>query len=180
MTTFNLSIIERDGKDYIEEYKNPLAKPVLDTQIENIEAEGIYSRVTISHRFPSEVLLVAESPSAIQALLDPTGTFTTNIETGITASTTQTQAGGYDLTKSINVIEASANAGDAVVLPAIASALGQSIQITNTGANTVSVFPASGESIDALADDAVDTNVIAVGETRIYYILDATTWVTVG
>lgn len=63
----------------------------------------------------------------------------TSVATGITASTTQTRAGGTALTKAINVVATSANSGDAVTLPALTA--GQRVVIFNNGANPIKVFP---------------------------------------
>ncbi len=70
-----------------------------------------------------------------------------SVQTGITASTTQTRVGGYALTKALNVVATAANSGDAVTLPAMTA--GQSVTIFNNGANPIKVFPnGSGDTID--------------------------------
>lgn len=66
---------------------------------------------------------------------------------GITASATQTLAGGTKLTAINNVIATSAASGNAVVLPALLP--GQAVYVYNDGANPIKVFPAAaGVAID--------------------------------
>ena len=76
-------------------------------------------------------------------------------ETGITASTTQTQAGGYALTKDINFVATCANANDSVTLPPAEQ--GRHMLIYNSGATKVKYWPASGDQLDGLSVDAGTT-----------------------
>lgn len=78
-------------------------------------------------------------------------------ESGIIASTTQTQGNG-PLTKEINEISTVANPNDTVTLPS-AEAFKQII-IRNDGANTVQIFPASGDDLGKGIDvpDIVESN----------------------
>lgn len=70
-----------------------------------------------------------------------------SVETGITASATQTQAGGYALTKAVSVVATSAASGNAVTLPALTA--GQSVLVFNNGANPIKVFPnGASDTID--------------------------------
>ncbi len=76
-----------------------------------------------------------------------------------TASTTQTQAGGTPLNHEVNLV-ASANAADAVTLPA--SSPGMAVTVILTSAtNTCKVFPNAGgtgtETINALSANAAIT-----------------------
>lgn len=68
-----------------------------------------------------------------------TGVNARSVAVGITASTTQTRAGGTALTKAVNVVSTSANSGDAVTLPAMTA--GQAVIVLNKGANPIKVFP---------------------------------------
>lgn len=73
-----------------------------------------------------------------------TGTTSTGIDTdsvanALTASATQTRAGGTALTKAINRVTTVATSGNAVTLPSLAA--GQSCIVINDGANPMSVFP---------------------------------------
>lgn len=72
---------------------------------------------------------------------------------GLTADVGSVQ-GGCPLTSSFNVIDTSANAGDAVTLPASFKA-GTIIFIKNgAAANSVDVFPALGDNLGAGANAA--------------------------
>jgi hypothetical protein len=97
-----------------------------------------------------------------------------SVEAGLTASTTQTQGQGA-LTKVLNQVSTCANANDVRTLPAARKGL--VCVIANDGAQTLQVFPASGDKIDAGATDASTT--IAAGKRRIFYALDGTTWISV-
>ena len=71
-------------------------------------------------------------------------------EAGITASTTQTIAGAYQLTKAINRVSTSATGGNSVKLPA-AKAGTTVIVFNKAAANAVGVYPqASTDIINAL------------------------------
>jgi hypothetical protein len=74
--------------------------------------------------------------------------------TGLTASTTQTQAGALQLENGVNRITTVGSAADAVKLPKANP--GAMIIVTNAAAaNAMGVFPAPGDSINALAANAV-------------------------
>jgi hypothetical protein len=74
-------------------------------------------------------------------------------ESGITASTTQSIAGAYQLTKAINRISTSATAGNAVKLPA-AKAGTTVIVFNKAAANAVGVYPQStADSINAITSN---------------------------
>lgn len=95
------------------------------------------------------------------------------VETGITASTTQTQGQGA-LTAEINVVDTCANANDTVTAPAIYSDYPQTLIIKNDGAETLQVFPASGDDLGAGVNTAVT---IASGEYKSWQSYDDTTWI---
>ena len=67
-----------------------------------------------------------------------------SFETGITASTTQTQGNGA-LTAAINEISTVANDGDTVTLPVAVE--GFETAVINNGANALQIFPASGDNL---------------------------------
>ena len=76
-----------------------------------------------------------------------------SISLGLTADVGSAQ-GGQPLVSSFNVIDVSANAGDSVTLPA-AFAAGTVIFIKNgAAANSIDVFPASGDDLGAGANTA--------------------------
>jgi len=71
-------------------------------------------------------------------------------EKGITAGTTQTQAGGRLLTADVNEISICATTNDAVVLPLAVP--GRRIVIINNGAETCQIFPGVGDDLGSGAD----------------------------
>jgi hypothetical protein len=95
-----------------------------------------------------------------------------SVTAGITASTTQTQAGGTALISGINEVSTVANAGDAVTLPTAVAGL--EIKVFNNGANAMSVFPAADDNINKTG---VDLSVsMAVGDNVIFVAYDSTNW----
>ncbi len=88
----------------------------------------------------------------------------------ITASTTQTQGQGA-LTADVNEVATVANANDTVTLPSAVA--GMEITVINNGANTLKIFPASGDNLGA----GVDTSTtLAVGSNVTYASYNATNW----
>jgi len=96
-----------------------------------------------------------------------------NVQTGITAATTQTQGQGQ-LFRPMNHVGTVANTNDVVTLP---SALkGLECIVINRGANTLQIFPASGDDIDDAAANASITT--ATNTTVTLHAIDATSWYT--
>lgn len=93
------------------------------------------------------------------------------VVSGITASTTQTQGQG-PLTRDVNEVSTVANANDTVTLPS-ATAYSRTITIINNGANTLQIFPASGDNLGAGVDTATT---LASGSNVRYTNYDATNW----
>ena len=96
-----------------------------------------------------------------------------SVAAGLTASTTQTQGQGA-LVAAINQVSTCANLNDVRTLPVARAGL--VCIVANDGAQTLQVFPASGDKIDAGATDVSTT--IATGKRRIFWALDATTWIS--
>lgn len=92
---------------------------------------------------------------------------------GLTASTTQTQGQGA-LAHEINVVETCANANDVRTLPPARP--GRTCVVANDGAQTLQVFPASGDSIDGGAADASTT--IAAGKRRHFWAKSLSGWIS--
>ena len=91
--------------------------------------------------------------------------------TGITAGTTQTQAGGIPLVAEHNEISTCANAADAVVMmPAV---LGMAQTIVNNGANALQIFPAVGDNLGAGDNNSVSLN---PGASVRFRCIDVTNW----
>jgi len=95
-----------------------------------------------------------------------------NVESGITAGTTQTQAGGYALTKSFNEVATVANNGDAITLDIAIAA--DYISIKNNGANSLQIFPAAGDNFEGVATNASVT--ILSGVTLYAWAQDTIVW----
>lgn len=95
---------------------------------------------------------------------------------GITASTTQTQGQGA-LTVPTGAVEliaqvaTVANANDTITLPAAVANL--IILVINDGANTLQIFPASGDNLGAGANTATT---LAAGATATFVAYDSTNW----
>lgn len=94
-----------------------------------------------------------------------------SVETGITASTTQTQ-GQQPLTARVSHVAVVANANDVVTLPAAVAGL--EVVVLNAGANALQVFPASGDDVDDGATDASVT--LATSERAVFCAIDGTSW----
>jgi hypothetical protein len=97
-----------------------------------------------------------------------------SVGTGITAAGT-TQGGGTVLTKEINIVSTVASGATGVVLPTPVA--GMIVTVTNTTANSMIVYPASGGQINSLGTNAGFTQ----GTTTIQFIAPTTTqWYTTG
>lgn len=94
--------------------------------------------------------------------------------TGITAGTTQTQAGGTLLTGEFNNITTVGTSLDGVRLPSAAAGLG--ITVRNSGANILRVWPFSGDAINSMAVN-LSVDIPVKGEMK-FWPIDAVTWKT--
>jgi hypothetical protein len=100
------------------------------------------------------------------------------VTTGITAGSTQTQAGATALTSDFNEVTVSGTDGDGVELPN--NVAGSFCFIKNSdAAQTIQVWPASSDTVDGGSADAVDANALSFGKSRLYYATDGTDWQTV-
>ena len=100
------------------------------------------------------------------------GTFQlSSVSAGITASTTQTQGEGA-LTSEINEVSTVANTNDTVTLPTAVAGL--RCVVLNNGANTLQIFPASGDNINGLGVDTATT--AASGDNINFIAYDSTNW----
>ena len=98
-----------------------------------------------------------------------------SVLTGITAAGT-TQGTGTALTKAMNVVDSVTTGANSVVLPVAVA--GSIIYITNTNANALNVFPASGAKINTGLTNIVYVH--SAGATLAYISPSTTQWYTVG
>lgn len=118
-----------------------------------------------------DIRLSISDSDVIRWLSDGADVLTTENSAGtITASTTQTQ-GQQPLTSSLNIITTVANANDTVTLPSVEAGL--RCRIINDGANTLQIFPASGDDLGEGADVA---EALVAGASRSYMGTSTTDW----
>lgn len=96
------------------------------------------------------------------------------VTAGITASVTQSQGEGA-LTADINEVSVCATTNDTVTLPTAAAGL--KITVINNGAETLQVFPASGDDLGAGVDTATTVD---SGAEKVFLAYDATNWEEIG
>ena len=89
---------------------------------------------------------------------------------GITASTSQSQGNGA-LTADVNVIATVGSANDTCTMPTAVTWM--RVTVINNGANTMRLYPASGDNLGA----GVDTlTTLAAGSNITYQAIDAVNW----
>lgn len=100
------------------------------------------------------------------------------VQSGLTAGTTQTQAGAVVGTHGFIIVAVCANANDGLALPVAENADGTSklLMVTNDGVAACKVWPATDGTINGGSADAADATAIPVGETRIYRSTSALNW----
>jgi hypothetical protein len=103
-----------------------------------------------------------------------TAKFHRTVTTGITAGTTQTQAGATALTTEFNFIGTCATSGDGVKLPTAVAGL--EVTVYNGGAEPAQVWPATDDKINGGSADAVDANLLLAGAFRTYRAKDGVDW----
>ena len=97
-----------------------------------------------------------------------------SVGTGITAAGSS-QGAGTALTAEMNIVSTVSSGANGVVLPT--AIVGMTVTITNTTANSLLVYPASGGTINSLGTNTA----FAQGTTTIQFIAPTTTqWYTVG
>jgi hypothetical protein len=94
---------------------------------------------------------------------------------GVTAFAGGGQASATQLAKSINVVSTVATAADSVKLPD--AVVGRVVIVKNTSANSLNVFPKTGEAINALAADAAYA--LATVKAALFFCTVAGTWHTI-
>ena len=97
---------------------------------------------------------------------------------GVTAGTTQTQAGATQLTHGFCTIAVCATLNDGVKLPVAENPAGTSklLMVTNDGVANAKIWPATDGTINGGSANAADATVLIAGETRIYRSTSALNW----
>ena len=95
------------------------------------------------------------------------------VTAGITASATQTQ-GQQPLTTEYNEVSTVTTTNDVVTMPTAVAGL--KITVINNGANTMQIFPASGDNLGAGVNTAVT---VGSGSNVTYVAYDVTNWESV-
>jgi len=106
-------------------------------------------------------------------IISETGFVQNSVTAGITASTTQTQGQGA-LTREMNEVATVANANDTVTLPVAVA--GRRVVVINNGANTLQIFPASGDNLGAGVNTATT---LTTATNIVFQAYDATNWETI-
>lgn len=97
------------------------------------------------------------------------------VANGLVANVAQTQAAGTPLTGEINIVATVAVAGDSCLLPGLyANNIGLCVTVRNNGANATNVFPAVGQTINALAANTALS--VAAGTTVNFISTSASNW----
>jgi len=144
------------------------AKLDLITVTSAVDLDTMETDIGTAYQVDASVALTAD-------ITMPTTYFVNNsVAAALTASTTQTQSGGLALVNQVNQVATVANDNDAVTLPE--AAVGRQCIVINNGANTLQVFPAADDSINALAADASVT--IPAGESQIFEAISTIVWKT--
>jgi len=94
------------------------------------------------------------------------------VQAGVTAGTTQTQAGGIQVEKEVVEISVCANAGDTLRLPFAVQGL--QILIINRGANSSDIFPNVDDDINEVGADTAYA--LAADASVICTAIDQTHW----
>jgi hypothetical protein len=88
---------------------------------------------------------------------------TQRVMDSITAFATGGQASATQLSAAINRVTVCATGGDSVKLPISSGNTGLTVMVINAGAQSLNVFPSTGDQIDALGANAAKA--VAAGKT---------------
>ncbi len=135
-------------------------------------SNNIRSQISLGYAQDGETGFYNDSGGLLVEIMAFVGPYLTLFPVSRTASTTQTQ-GQVPITSTTTVVSTVANNNDAVTLPAAAS--GRIAFVLNLGANTLQVFPASGDAIGAGGANNSTTQATLTG--KLYIAGDATTWI---
>lgn len=99
-----------------------------------------------------------------------------DVETDITATANNTASGAYQLTKEVNRVKTVTATNNSVILPLIATWPTKWMLISNEDpADTLNIFPASGNTINAGSSFTRTTFTWAL-----FFAVTASDWMTVG
>jgi hypothetical protein len=96
---------------------------------------------------------------------------------GITARAGGGQGSATALTTTVNRVATVATIGDSVLLPATTNGTSAPVVVFNAAANSLNVFPATGDAINAGAANAAFA--VAGGKTAIFYCVAPGLWVSI-
>lgn len=138
----------------------------------NTAGADITGRLTTSTSISATTSVTGTTAVISSGTLSYATLLTEGLTTGITAFAGGGQGSATALTTTLNNVTVCATAGDSVKLPAAAAGL--TVTIKNSGATALDIFPATGDSIDALAVNlAVRIAPLSVATFR---AIDATVW----
>ena len=100
------------------------------------------------------------------------GLQTQSTQDSLTAKAGGAQLSGPTINRMLNRVTTVATAGDAITLPA--SARGLSITVVNAGANSMNVFPFTGDAVNALGANTAFA--LAAGKTATFYCTAVGQW----
>jgi len=133
-------------------------------------AVGVALDNSISLTTAGSKLVSFRNATVEKAYIDKDGFYGHPTDGAKTASTTQTQGFGAITTEIVNV-SVCANANDTVTLPTAKA--GIYCYIFNNGAQTLRIFPASGDNLGAGVDTATT---LAAAKQSLFIAYDATNW----
>lgn len=120
--------------------------------------------------------VISNADSIVRGNLEVSEGFVESLKNGLTAGTTQTQAGAVVAgSGGLVVVATCANANDGVLLP-LPSYAGQRMEVINEGAQNLKIWPTSTGTMNGGSADAVDATVLATTKARRYYATSALDW----
>ena len=132
--------------------------------------------ITTSNKFGANTIVTGNHNGSVEMStflgdIYSAGNIKRSVTATITASTTQTQ-GQQPLTADYNQVSVCANANDVVTLPTAVT--GMQVIVTNSGAQTLQIFPASGDNL-GVGINASTT--LATTKSAMFQAYDATNWI---
>jgi hypothetical protein len=131
----------------------------------------------ISRSGTDEFSIIAGGVNAVRYKEDSGVVAIHQLTSGITAGTTQTQAGATLLKSSYNIITTCANANDGAKMPPAEA--GMLVFVANIGAETLLLWPNTDDLFGGKAADASLTMDIPVRSVRYFLAIDGVTWIQI-